>query len=97
MRGGIARAGSIEEQAGQQALLRAARPLPLSLAIAVEQRLRPVPRLLVEDGGVLAWIGRCPVPDKTEIVRVAQHGIERSAGEGVAAAADHVVLAHPVA
>ena len=97
MRRSIECALRIKDQASKYAGLRGAWFASSTLTIVVEQHLRLVPCLAVDDGRMLTRVALFLLFDQTDVVRVAQERIERDSVEVVATAADDVVLAHPVA
>ena len=60
-------------------------PLARSNAVSGEDGLHIVPKRLIDDGLMLAWIALALVDDFTTIDPVLQHQVERTAGERLAA------------
>src|SRR6266571_3895948 len=75
----------IEQDPGQQAWLIAGRSIGSIDAVLGEDGLHIVPKRLVDDGLMLAWIALVLVDDFTAIHAVLQHQVERTAGERLAA------------
>src|SRR5258705_9656678 len=75
----------IEQNAGQQVWLIAGSPIGQFDAVLGENGLHIVPKRLVDDGLMLAWVALALVDDFTPINPVLQHQVERTADDRLAA------------
>ena len=75
----------VEQNPRQQAWLVAGLTVGSVNAVSGEDGLDIVPKRLIDDGLMLAWIALALVDDFTTINPVLQHQVERTAGERLAA------------
>src|SRR5215469_479783 len=80
---GQARAGGVEQFAGERAGLDLHRAQPSPRRIFMQLLLHPVPEFSFHDGSMLARMAHSAMADFTYIERIAQHHVERAARERV--------------
>jgi hypothetical protein len=81
MRRAHSAAGRVEQNSGQQAWLFAGITVGSVNSVSGENGLNIIPKRLIDDGLMLAWIALALMDDFTTINSILQHQVKRTAGQ----------------
>src|ERR1700727_2122864 len=85
MRRAHSAAGRVEQNSGQQAWLLTGIAVGSVNAVSGENGLNIIPKRLIDDGFMLAWIAFALMDDFTAINAILQHQVKRTAGQRLTA------------